>query len=356
MDLIRRGQRSPAVADLQARLDRLGYAVSPDELGGSFGASTEAAVKAVQQSRGLHVDGIVGEDTWRELVDSSWALGDRPLQLADPYLRGDDVRDLQSSLNALGFNAGKHDGIFGPRTDSALREFQRNLAIDEDGICGLETLGALQRLRLVMKQDLGPRIIEREQRRAHPPGLAGKRIAIDPGHGGQDPGEAAVSGETEADLAFRLAARTSVLLEAEGASAMLTRGPNDGPTESERARLANDFGADLLLSIHLNAHPNPSARGAATYYFQQGIVGSEPGEHLAHLVQQALTELGRLDCRSHGKAYPILRETGMPAVVVEPCFLSSPQELALLSDTESIDVIASALCRAVAAYFAADSA
>lgn len=355
MDLIRRGQRSRAVADLQARLDRLGFQVASEELGGLFGPSTEAAVKAVQQSRGLDVDGIVGEATWRELVESSWSLGDRPLQLSDPHLRGDDVRELQSRLNALGFNAGKHDGIFGLRTDAALREFQRNLAIDEDGICGLETLSALERLRLVMKQDLGPRIIEREQRRSNPPGLAGKRIVIDPGHGGADPGETAPWGETEADLVFRLAARTSVLLEAGGAHAMLTRGPNDGPSESQRARLANEFGADLLLSLHLNAHPNPGARGAATYFFQHGRVGSEPGEHLAGLLQEALTASGLVDCRSHGKAYPILRETSMPAVVVEPCFLSNPEEVSLLTDPESVDILACALHSAVAGYFAADS-
>lgn len=355
MDLIRRGERSAAVADLQSRLSRLGFELPAEERGGFFGPRTEGAVKAVQQSRGLHVDGIVGEDTWRELVESSWSLGDRPLQLGEPFLRGDDVRDLQSKLNALGFNAGKHDGIFGPHTDSALRDFQRNLAIDEDGICGIETRAALDRLRLVMKVNLGPRITEREQRRANPPGLNGKRIAIDPGHGGQDPGETAVSGETEADLCFRLAARTAVLLEAEGAYVMLTRGPNDGPSESARAQIANEFGADLLLSLHLNSHPNPEARGAATYYFQHGHVGSEPGEHLAGLCQGALVDCGSVDCRSHGKAYPILRETSMPAVVVEPGFLSNPEDVGLLANSESADALAAALGRALSAYFAADS-
>src|SRR2546423_14807198 len=126
MRLIRRGERSPAVQDLQARLERLGIEVAPQELGGDFGPTTEMAVRAFQQSRGLDGDGIVGDETWRVLVESSWGLGDRILRLEEPNLRGDDVRDLQSRLNALGFAAGKHDGIDGRGTAAALPGLQRN--------------------------------------------------------------------------------------------------------------------------------------------------------------------------------------------------------------------------------------
>src|SRR6267154_1621740 len=165
MRLIRRGERSPAVQDLQARLERLGIEVAPQELGGDFGPTTEMAVRAFQQSRGLDVDGIVGDNTWRVLVESSWALGDRILRLEEPNLRGDDVRDLQSRLNALGFAAGKHDGIYGRGTAAALRDFQRNLGISDDGLVGLEALKAFQRLRLVTRTGLGPRTRERGARR-----------------------------------------------------------------------------------------------------------------------------------------------------------------------------------------------
>jgi N-acetylmuramoyl-L-alanine amidase len=317
VELIRRGHHHRAVEDLQTRLERLGFVIEASERGGAFGPSTEVAIKEFQQRSGLDVDGIVGEATWRALVESSWSLGDRLLRLSDPMLRGDDVSDLQARLNALGFTAGKHDGIFGPRTAAALREFQRNLAIGEDGIVGHDTMLALERLRLVIKPGLGPRITEREARRAEPPGTAGKRIAIDPGHGGEDAGVVGPSGETEADYAFKLAAKAARLLDAKGAHTMLTRGPNDGPSDSQRAQLANRFEADLLLSIHLNSHPTQIAEGAAAYYFQHGQVASEPGEHLAGLIQQELRNVGRPDCGTHGKAYPLLRETRMPAVVVD---------------------------------------
>jgi N-acetylmuramoyl-L-alanine amidase len=340
------------VADLQARLEKLGLVIEPTELGGTFGPSTEMAIKEFQQRSGLDVDGIVGDNTWKALVESSWTLGDRPLRLSQPFLRGDDVRELQARLNALGFTAGKHDGIFGLGTAAALRDFQRNLAVNEDGIVGHETLRALERLRMVIKPGLGPRITEREARRADPPGLAGKRIVLDPGHGGDDEGGVGPGGETEADWVFRLSAKLALLLDAQHAQTMLTRGPHDGPEESQRAQLANRFGADLLLSVHLNSHPTPIAAGAATYYFQGGTVASEPGEYLAGLIQQALIRAGRPDCSTHGKAYPILRETQMPAVLVEPGFITNPEELAeLVNDT---DTIAKAMLEAVEQYFSYD--
>jgi N-acetylmuramoyl-L-alanine amidase len=353
VELIRRGHQHRAVEDLQTRLERLGFVIEASERGGSFGPSTEVAIKEFQQRSGLDVDGIVGEATWRALVESSWSLGDRLLRLSDPMLRGDDVSDLQARLNALGFTAGKHDGIFGPRTAAALREFQRNLAIGEDGIVGHDTMKALERLRLVIKPGLGPRITEREARRAEPPGIAGKRIAIDPGHGGDDVGGVGRSGETEADYVFKLAAKTARLLDAKGAHTILTRGPNDGPSDSQRAQLANRFEAALLLSIHLNSHPTEIAGGAATYYFQHGQVASEPGEHFAGLIQEELLKAGRPDCGTHGKAYPLLRETRMPAVVVEPCFITNPEELRMLS--RSFDILVRALVDAVDRYFSLDS-
>jgi N-acetylmuramoyl-L-alanine amidase len=348
---MRHGDRSEAVADLQARLGRLGFDIAAAELGGTFGAGTRAAVRAFQQRRGIDVDGVVGPVTWRELVESSWSLGDRLLHLQQPSMRGDDVRQLQSCLNALGFSAGKHDGIFGPQTAAALRDFQRNLAIDEDGMAGLETIRAMERLRMVIKSGLGPRIREREARRANPPGLAGKRIAVDPGHGGADLGHLGPSGETEAELAFLLAARLSAVLAAEGAETTLTRGPNDGPNESMRAQLANRFEADAFVSIHLNGHPSEVAQGAAAYYFESSGIGSEPGEHLAGLLLQGLVDLGSVDCRAHGKAYAVLRETRMPAVVVEPCFITNPEEAKRLQDPQTLDAIAGALAGAVKAYF-----
>ena len=335
---------------MQNQLAALGFVAEGDSPG-HFGEATEAAVRGFQQNRGLDVDGVVGVATARELEESSWAVGDRSLYLTEPPMTGDDVRGLQEKLNALGFSAGKHDGIFGVQTAEAVRDFQQNLAIAEDGIVGPETVRALERLRLVLRPGLGPRVRERETRRAVPPGLAGKRIAVDPGHGGDDLGHSSPSGETEADLVFHLSAAVARRLDRAGAISMLTRGPRDGPSDSERADLANRFGADLLISIHLNSTSSPTAEGAATYFFEHGGVASEPGEHLADVMGEALVAAGRNDCRSHGKNYELLRETRMPALVVEPCFISNPREAKLLADPDGIERLAEAIADGIRRYF-----
>src|SRR6266508_1010214 len=123
---IRPGDEGEEVRDVQARLGALGFRVDPAEAG-RFGPATEAAVREFQQRRGLVVDGIVGVGTWAELVEAGYGLGDRTLYLHYPFLRGDDVRTLQARLSALGFDAGREDGIYGERTDRGVREFQRNV-------------------------------------------------------------------------------------------------------------------------------------------------------------------------------------------------------------------------------------
>src|SRR5205823_10405210 len=113
MRTIRAGDHGDDVADVQHRLLAIGDAIDGSELGGRYGPSTEAAVRAFQQRRGLLVDGVVGAETWAELVEAGFSFVDRTLYLRNPNLRGDDVRALQRRLSALGFDAGREDGIFG---------------------------------------------------------------------------------------------------------------------------------------------------------------------------------------------------------------------------------------------------
>jgi peptidoglycan hydrolase-like protein with peptidoglycan-binding domain len=146
MKPIREGDRGPAVEDIQRRLLLLGYALGPSGVDGVFAGHTLSATKQFQSDRELNADGLVGDTTWAALVDATFTLGDRALYLRLPHMHGRDVRLLQEALGALGFPC-RADSIFGPRTEEAVRDFQRNVALPADGITGANTVEALQNLR-----------------------------------------------------------------------------------------------------------------------------------------------------------------------------------------------------------------
>jgi hypothetical protein len=149
MDPIRRGDRGPAVEDIQRRLRTLGYDLGRAGIDGIYAGATARAVKAFQLDLGLSESGLVGEHTWSALVDATFTLGDRMLYLRMPHFHGRDVRVLQEALNVLGFACGATDGIFGVFTERAVRELQRNAGLPVDGIVGLETVSCVTSLRHV---------------------------------------------------------------------------------------------------------------------------------------------------------------------------------------------------------------
>ncbi len=175
--------------DVQHRLTELGHRIDAGELHGVFGRSTEDAVRSFQLARRLPVDGIVGADTWSQLVEAGYRLGDRTLYLRVPAFRGDDVRALQEMLNALGFDAGKQDGILGRRTADAVMEFQRNLADRSDGIVGLDTVRSLERMRPPVDGPGLAVVREEEAIRSMVTSLEGSIVAVDAADGPADRGQ-----------------------------------------------------------------------------------------------------------------------------------------------------------------------
>jgi N-acetylmuramoyl-L-alanine amidase len=346
--VIRLGDRGGPVADLQRRLQS---ACAPDlAVDGVFGPATLQATRRFQQERGLAADGLVGPETWLNLVEAGYQLGDRLLWHSQVLMRGDDVRELQHLLNLLGFNAGPEDGIFGQAAQAAVEEFQRNTGVGVDGVVGPDTVAMLRRLRRGHQTaGVAHRVREQESlRELAGRGLAGARIVIDPSHGLADAGSVGPTGLLEAEVSWAVATRVAARLSAQGAQAVLARGPHTSPTPSERARFANELSADLVLAIATNALDNPAAGGAASYYFGSPSFVSETGRLLAELVQEELDAAGwRPDCRAHPVTWTILQETRMPAVTVEPGFITSPSDEAKLGNPRDQDRLADALVRAV---------
>lgn len=353
MRSIRRGDRGEEVRDVQARLLALGYAINQAELEQDrFDDSTDAAVRAFQQDRGLLVDGLVGPQAWEELVEAGYGLGDRVLYLRHPPFRGDDVRALQTRLNMLGFDPGREDGIFGRQTEEALREFQRNVGMPPDGIVGSTSLQALERLRASVP---GPgRTMVREHEDLRLVGsLEGKTVAIDPAHGPEDPGAVGPGGAVEGEITYAIAERLASALTERGAKPVLVRDPGENPPVPARIERATGSGADLLLSIHLNQHEDPSAEGVAAYYFGRLGSVSVAGRALAEvLLERISSRLGLRDGRAHPKAFPLLRETPMPAVHLEPGFITNPREERLLTEGRFHHDLAEAIVEGLERYFA----
>ena len=130
----RKGDQGHPILTLQELLRAHGHQIAVD---GVFGPVTEAAVRAVQSSRGLTADGIVGPQTWPAVIVTvrRGSTGDavRGVQVEFQFrnLSGDPTQGVQI------------DGIFGPKTDEAVRGFQQALAVTVDGIVGPVTRRAL---------------------------------------------------------------------------------------------------------------------------------------------------------------------------------------------------------------------
>lgn len=322
MDLIRPGARGEAVRDVQHRLLAAGFRVDADELEGTYGASTESAVRAFQQARALPSDGILGPDTWEQLVEAGYRLGDRTLYLRSPAFRGDDVRELQRLLNVLGFDSGKEDGIFGPRTDRGVREFQRNVASRADGIVGLETVRSIGRYRPPAEAPSRAVVREGEAARGAGIALSGAVIALD-----AEPAEG-----DDADVALAVIREMAERLRDVGAHPSLLRNDSNGVPVGDRIRRANVADAAALISVAVGTGKQVR-RGSACFYYGTQRTHSPMGRRLAESIQEALVRgLGVVDGGLHPRSIAILRETRMPAVRVEPAVGTDPEDADRMAD------------------------
>jgi N-acetylmuramoyl-L-alanine amidase len=287
--VLRLGDRGNAVRDLSTRISAsLGTGAGAKDV---FDNALQEAVRAFQEQRGLRVDGICGPETWGALIESGFQLGDRLLYLSSPMLRGDDVAELQRRLNLLGFDAGREDGILGPETEDALRQFQRNAGTTADGVCGPESLAALSRVSGLAAGSVAS-VREREGLRRESRRLDGLRVFLV-----AEPAMGALAG-----------AVTGALRNLGGLVGADTSGEDPSVLTTE----ANRFRAGAFVALTNSGEP-----GVRCAYFSSGTFRSEAGLCLA----SALTESLRQVCADVddpiGRTYRFLRETRMPAVVCE---------------------------------------
>jgi len=334
--MIKPGDRGDVVTVVTNTLHRLGLISSPTD---TFTPEVSQAVRAFQQERGLKVTGEIDLGTHAAIEEARWKLGDRSLKVEAPQMRGDDVATLQSRLIDMGFNPGRVDGIYGPTTESAVKEFQKSVGVKIDGICGPGTVIALMRLMRTVTGGAPTQLRDQAIREKRGPALADKVIVLDPS-----------SRSDISDITFDLAQKIEGRLIALGVSVFLSRSASTAPSESERIAFTNSTDADLVISLSVDQYKNEKAEGLSTYFYGSELHGihSVVGEKFATIVQRELvarTDL--LNARTQAKTWNLLRLTKAPTVLLELGYRTNPKDASRLEDPHFRDVIAEGLVVAI---------
>ncbi|BAH44909.1 putative N-acetylmuramoyl-L-alanine amidase [Brevibacillus brevis NBRC 100599] len=180
------------------------------------------------------------------------------------------------------------------------------------------------------------------------PGLKGKVIVIDPGHGGSDVGTQGTKWNSmEKTLNYKTATLLASKLRQRGAQVFMTRtSDTEKPSLAQRVAFSESKGADAFISIHYNSSVKPNS-GTLTFYYSQG-----KDEPLARAIESRLA--GGIGLRSNGISfgnYHVLRENNDPSVLIELGFLSNPKDEGIVRTSSYQDKAAQAITEALADYF-----
>jgi N-acetylmuramoyl-L-alanine amidase len=171
-------------------------------------------------------------------------------------------------------------------------------------------------------------------------------VAIDPGHGGADPGAVGIGNLHEADVVFPIAQQVAALLERQGIQAILTRSSDIEVDLEPRVQMAEQAQADLFVSIHANSvgMERPEVNGTETYYYSSG-------EGLAEVIQSNIVSaVGTNDRGVRQARFYVLRRTSMPAVLVETGYVTGSEDAPRLSDPNFRNQMAIAIARGILQY------
>ena len=231
--------------------------------------------------------------TWERLVEAGRTLGDRVLSTTAPLLRGDDVAELQERLAAIGFDPGRVDGIYGAATRTAVAAFQRDTGLAADGVVGPSTLVELRRLGTRHpRSTLVNEVRERSEMRR--------------GHGTLDDLVIAIGQAGGLDAVVEATARA---LRDRGASPTVVRESDEHPL----AAAANASKARCLVVVRLD----PGASSVTGLYFGTERGESPAGRRLAERLASATSRALGVSESTRGMSLPVLRESRMPASILE---------------------------------------
>ena len=192
------------------------------------------------------------------------------------------------------------------------------------------------------------------------PGMKGKKIVIDPGHGGEDCGAIGPSGVTEKSITLQIAKEVEKMLKEAGAKVTMTRTTDtevspkhrqatDVDELQARCDVANKAKADIFISIHMDSFTSREASGTTGYYYTKGSAASK---RLAAAIQSEL--VAQLKTTSRGIKtcnFYVVKHTKMPATLIEVAFVSNPKEEKLLNSKKGVQKAAIGIVKGISDFF-----
>lgn len=340
------GASDAVLLTVKAQLSRLGYDVG-DADSAEFDRDLDSTIKHFQQRRGLFSDGILGPQTFEQIELARHQLGDRILRF-DPVrpFQGDDVAELQSKLSDLGLYAARIDFVFAETTNAAVRDLQKNLGLNVDGVAGPRTLRGLDAVTRGSASGNIFALQEKARLQSSGPSLSGRTFVIDaaPSLPMTDDAQLIANHvESSTDYSRDIAQRISGRLAAVGASPFVL-------DANERAASdLLDSRASTLISVSQDIHTNPSANGVSTYYFGTATGQPSPiGKRLAELIQrEILSRTTFLDCGSHARSWKSLHEHTTPTVHIVVGYITNDDDSQRLHSARVRDSIAESVAVAL---------
>ena len=174
-----------------------------------------------------------------------------------------------------------------------------------------------------------------------------KKVVLDAGHGGADPGAVGSGGTNEKDVVLPITLKVGTILKNHGVNVVYTRQTDKKLELAERTKIANNAKADLFVSIHANGATDKTAKGQETYAYRKGTTAYK----LAESIQKEMVAASGLRNRGAKTAsYYVLVHTTMPAVIAETAFISNPDEEKLLKDSAWQQKMAVAIAKGILSH------
>ncbi len=190
--------------------------------------------------------------------------------------------------------------------------------------------------------------------------MSNKKIVIDSGHGGIDPGKKSDTGILEKDVNLAIAFKLKKRLEAAGISVTMTRSDENGLYEEsdsnkkiadmkKRCSIIEESNANAVVSIHQNSFQSSSVKGAQVFYYKHSAQGKLLAECIQNSFRQNIDETNKREAKAD-TTYYMLIHTKVPTVIAECGFLSNPSEAQLLITEDYQEKVAAALYNGIIDY------